>query len=159
MNRIKSWYNGLPWDRQILISAGTLSSLLLLITIMVSQGPPKSEGREIASIDTHIPVGFVLLPIEVQNAESLDSILGMKGIVDLFQVDPMKGEKAQKIARNVRLLRAPRNPNHFAILIPESQALPTLRGGGPFWVVVKPPHAGGTEFEKPVHRRIIYDGG
>jgi hypothetical protein len=64
------------------------------------------------------------------------------------------------VARNVRILRAPQNPSHFAILVLESQVKEILNSGAPFFVVVKPPGKSGTEFVKdeiPARRSITYE--
>lgn len=113
-----------------------------------------------AAVDTFIPRGFVLVPIEIQNYEALDSILGRFANVDLFQGSGPGGPPPRLVARNVRLLRAPQNPAHFAVLIAESEVDKVLRDGSLFTVIIKRPNAGGTEFVKASKRRkIIYDGG
>ncbi len=121
-------------------------------------GPP---GESFA-VDTLIPRGHVLVPIEVANYEALDSILGKFGIVDLLQPGSPDAGPAKLVARNVRLLRAPQNPSHFAILIREADTDRILRHGGVFNVVIKRPEKVGTEFVKSPsrpRRKIVYDGG
>src|SRR4051812_35626944 len=59
-------------------------------------------------IDTLIPAGFVIIPIDVQNYESLDSLLGKFGVGDLFKGE---GKNGRLVARNIRILRAPKNPS------------------------------------------------
>ncbi|MCB0362798.1 MAG: hypothetical protein KDD35_08750, partial [Bdellovibrionales bacterium] len=71
------------------------------------------------SIDTLIPHGFTLVPIEVQNSDSLNSILGNKGIVNLLAPPREEGQKTRLIAQRVPILRAPLNPSQFAVLVPE----------------------------------------
>ncbi len=103
-----------------------------------AQGPAESAG---AAVDTFIPRGFVLVPIEIQNYEALDSILGRFANVDLFQGATPGGPPPRLVARNVRLLRAPQNPAHFAVLIAESEVDKVLRDGSLFTVIVKRPNA------------------
>lgn len=108
----------------------------------------KSGSSE--SIDLLIPDGQSLVPIEVANYETLDSLIGQFGTVDLFSVDPLNLAKNQKIASRVKLLRSPRNPSHFAILVPHQMAQHILQFKGPFVVsVLNPKLASGTNFEKP----------
>lgn len=162
---MKKWwlaYQRLPWDKRLLWSG----ALIALVPISLSFAKP-NESRQVptggaGAVDTYIPKGFVLVPIEVQNYEALDSILGSFGIVDLYQAQGAEGTKLRLAARNVRLLRAPQNPMHFAVLIQETQASQVLRDGGQFTVIVKRPGTAGTEFVEEVahpHRSIIYDGG
>ncbi len=171
IKRLAEYFENQSWDRQILIFALLASAVLTAAGLGWSTLTSDEEAKTSTdNIDTYIPRGFVLLPIEVENADALDSILGIRGIVDLFLPSATKGSKAQLVARNVRLLRAPRNPSHFAVLVPESEASTTLAGGGPFWVVVKPVQSGGTEFVKHgpgnshkakgfTKRRIVFEGG
>ena len=141
------------------------AAALALIPIGLSalrSAPPTTTGDP-AGVDTFIPRGFVLVPIEAENYEALDSILGPFGWVDLFQGGGDGGER-HLVAQNVRLLRAPNNPSHFAVLIPERRAPQILKAGGSFVVVVKRPGQDGTVFVdspvragKPARRRITYD--
>jgi hypothetical protein len=119
-----------------------------------SPEPAANEG-----IDTMIPAGYVIIPIEVQNFESLDSLLGKYGVGDLFKGD---GKNGKLVARNIRILRAPKNPSHFAVLAPESQASSILSNQGNFYVALKGPHQSATqivsEHEGKNVRRIHFDG-
>jgi hypothetical protein len=105
--------------------------------------------RASESVDTFIPAGFVLVPIEVVNYESLDSVLGRFGVVDLFAVDPANGNRAQQVASRIRILRAPKNPSQFAVLAPEEQSQTLVRQAGGFYVIVQNPQSSGTAFETP----------
>ncbi|MCB0384289.1 MAG: hypothetical protein KDD43_02770 [Bdellovibrionales bacterium] len=145
----------------ILIALSTLPLLLETLWKGPSQIPDPKQPPE--SIDTLIPTGSVLIPIEVENSESLDSILGHKGIVDLHRPAREPGSKNRIVAKRLPILRAPLNPQQFAVLAPEEQAQVIVREPGPFWVVVQNPSRFGTQFErvrnKSPHRRIIVDGG
>jgi hypothetical protein len=113
---------------------------------------------EAASVDTLIPAGFILIPIEVQNYESLDSLLGQYGVVDLFRGE---GGKGTLVARNIKILRAPQNPAHFAVLAPENEATRILSQQGSFYVALKRPNEVGTHIVNDSShsaRRIQFDG-
>ena len=161
----RSFYKALSWEYRCLIGAGALSILPILAMTFASKVTPSDSSPAIetraAAVDTFIPRGFVLVPIEVQNYEALDSILGRFGIVDLLLPAAAETGRAKLVARNVRLLRAPQNPSHFAVLIREKDVDQILRFGVTFSVVIKRPGQDGTEFvtsNKPKHRTIIYDG-
>lgn len=152
-----------PWEKKILWSAAGLALIPILFSLLFrpdsSQSSAPSAAR--ADVDTYIPKGFVLVPIEVQNYEALDSILGRFGVVDLFQSATPERPEQRLVARNVRILRAPQNPSHFAILVSEGEVSKVLRFGGQFTVVVKRPEKAGTEFVKDLKenkRKIIYEG-
>lgn len=148
------------WDKRMLLSAAVLAAMPIAFSLLRSEPAPAPVKTD-SSADTHIPRGFVLIPIEAQNYEALDSVLGRFGVVDLYQ--GVKGAADQRlVARNVRLLRAPHNPSHFAVLVPESEASHVLRQGGVFTVIVKRRSESGTEFVKETsrgRRSIVYEGG
>lgn len=105
----------------------------------------QAEDYEVAA--TAIPAGFVLVPIEVANYESLDSILGKYGVVDLYIPPAEPRGHSIKVAERVKILRAPLNPSHFAVLAPENESSQLVRHDGPFLVVVQNPSAPhGTKF-------------
>ncbi len=158
MNNLKARWSRYSWETRWLILFGALAALPLLASLWPEA---KRGGEAPASIDTHIPRGFVLVPIEVENYEALDSVLGNFGYVDLYRVTPSGSRQA--VGRNLRLLRAPRNPTHFAVLVRESQSSEILSHKGSYVVVVRRPGEG-TEFVnvnntglKP-RRKIIYGG-
>jgi hypothetical protein len=98
---------------------------------------------------TFIPNGFVLVPIEVSNFESLDSILGNYGIVDLYAPGDSPKKRPIKIAERIKILRAPLNPSHFAVLAPEDESDRIVAQPGPLMVVVQPKITSGTRIVKP----------
>jgi hypothetical protein len=157
----KSSFHRLGWERRLLLSAALLSAIPAVGRMLMQSPADPAPVERAAAVDTLIPKGFVLVPIEVQNYESLDSILGRFGIVDLFQAGSESGPSRRLVARNVRILRAPQNPSHFAVLIREQDVSRVLQLGGLFTVIVKRPRNNGTEFvntEKPKRRKIVYEG-
>ncbi len=105
------------------------------------QQSPKTDADAVIatpeSADTMIPAGFVLVPIEVQNFDSLDSILGQFGIVDLYQSPLKPGGKPFRVASRIKILRAPLNPSHFAVLVKEADSPSLLVSTAPFTVIVQ----------------------
>jgi hypothetical protein len=96
------------------------------------------EPESVESAATYIPDGFVLVPIEVSNFESLDSLLGKFGVVDLYLPADEFRKRPSKIAERVKILRAPLNPSHFAVLVTEQESPKLAMQSGPFIVVVQP---------------------
>lgn len=158
-----AWFRGISRKKQLVVMI-LLSFLPVVSQLFTNQSPTQSpESASPESIDTLIPSGSVLIPIQVENSESLDSILGQKGIVDLHSPAREPGGKNRVVARRLPILRAPLNPQQFAVLAPEDQAQLIVREPGPFWVVVQNPSRFGTQFErastKPRKKRVIVDGG
>ncbi|MCC7405829.1 MAG: hypothetical protein IT288_15625 [Bdellovibrionales bacterium] len=167
INAAWNWVRSSSRRRQII--ALVIVSLLPVAWEWFRQSSTRdsSPPADPLSVDTLIPNGSVLVPIEVENSDSLDSILGSKGIVDLHRPAREPGGLNRVVARRVPILRAPLNPHQLAVLVPESQASNLTKESGAFWVTVQNPNRVGTKFEttgsanaRPrARRRIIFDGG
>jgi hypothetical protein len=76
------------------------------------------------SLLEQIPDGYVLVPIEPINLDALDSIFENYGYVDLYRSDEsgdaFRKVKRNRIATSVVLVRAPKNPRRFAVVLHES---------------------------------------
>lgn len=109
---------------------------------------PPAAPEELApeSVDTFIPQGLVLIPLELSNGESLGSIIGtMGGVVDLY-LSSQEGRKGGfLVASRVKLVRAPRNPDQFAVLVKEAEGQKILKQNGPFIAVVQNPEVRGSQ--------------
>ncbi len=119
----------------------------------------KKEIEEIPSADTYVPEGFVLVPIEVENADSLDAILGNYGVVDLFHPSLEPRGKVQLIAKQVKILRAPLDPKKFAVLVPNEQSSALVKIDTPLFVTIHNPKRSQTRFIKTQKRitRVQYE--
>jgi hypothetical protein len=116
-----------------------LSGLFIFacVTEFIGKAPKPDAPTNFDSIDTIIPAGFVLVPIDLQNAESMSSIIGDFALVDLYSIPIGKDNKGQKVGQRLRLLRAPLNRNLFAVLVPENETGPILNHGGSFFAVIQ----------------------
>ncbi len=139
---------GLPEEpKKILILSAGITILLCIISSLGSPSAETADGRSHPGIDTFIPAGFVLVPIEVQNSEALDSVLGQHGVVDLYTVSQDGSEKSRLVARALKILRAPLNPNQFAVLARDDQAPEIARHFEAFFLVIQNPNSPGTHIE------------
>lgn len=118
-----------------------------------SESPAALQPESVEEAATYIPDGFVLVPIEVANADSLDSILGKFGVVDLYvgAQDELKS-RPRKLATRVKILRAPLNPSHFAVLVPDSESQKIVAVSGALTVVVQNPNKSGATLVNPDER-------
>lgn len=116
------------WVTKIIECVGlrqpTLAILVGLMTLAIGLSKQLLSSRPLAAaqadpdadmIDTIIPKGFVLLPIEIQNLEAVDSVVGQRSLVDLFS--KQASGRSRLLLPRVVLLRAPFNPRQFAVLI------------------------------------------
>lgn len=157
MDKLIHWGRSHP---NLALLAGILLSLILAWLSQPSPGAAVADA-EPESIDTYIPAGFVLVPISVYNSESVDSIFGNHGVVDLYPVKENGNAVKWPLARGVKMLRAPKNPSQFGVLVPARAAPVVMSHGGAFQVIIHNPKQRGTVFEKPVRsvrRSIIMEG-
>ena len=119
-----------------------------------------STVKEAEYLDAYIPEGFVLVPIELSNGSSLDGLLEQKGIVDLYTGNPAQ-QKVEKAAEAVKIIRSPRNPSYFAVLVPENKASALIQRFQSFHAVLQNPKQKKKTTVKPIRkkrkRNIIID--
>lgn len=130
--------------------------LMLLMSFSSSKGSePQHTDRSTTtlSLAEQVPDGFVLVPIEPINFETIDAIVEDHAYVDLYLAsnDELSSydasssmRKKRLIARGLPLVRAPKNPSRFAVLVKESDSNVLTRLGGPVQIVVRrgPPKGG-----------------
>lgn len=100
------------------------------------------RNEEPGPADTMIPKDHVLVPIEVINQESLNGLIGSFASVDLYTSQKIGDEtksvrRGRKIASHVKLIRAPLNPQKFAVLVHERQSEAIVSFQGEFFVIIQ----------------------
>lgn len=133
---------------------------IALVSLILTQCNSVDKPLETATNDeapqalaTYIPKGFSLVPLEIANYQTLDSIFGPFGVVDLYVQDATAKNFSRIVGKNIKLVRAPKNPSHFAALVPEKEIHRLMRFGGPFFAIVQNPNVTGTQFEKETVRQ------
>lgn len=122
-------------------SAAGLSLIIIASVISMSRGETDAAKPQAeASMLDKLPEGFVIAPIDPINADSLDSIFDQHGYADLYRANGENG-KGEKIARGLPLMRAPRNPRRFAVLVREENSAVLADLNEPVLVILrkKPP--------------------
>lgn len=136
----------LPYPVWLILMVGGILSVALSNQTKSPESPlvpPSLKG-----IDTFIPKNFSLIPLqELQNQESLDSLLGAYGMVDLYSSPSEQPSEKTLLAKNVKILRAPKNPSQLAVLVPTPDAPHILGAKGPLTALLIHPELNGTEFE------------
>lgn len=134
----------LKTDRSLLLAFLALGLVALLLTLLAPADTTKPEAaaasaaEEAFDVDTFIPAGHLLIPLQLSNAESLASLSGPFSLVDLYATRE-NGRKSFKVASAVKLLRAPLNPQQFAVLVREDESAPLVTMEGPFFAALKNP--------------------
>lgn len=138
-------YLKLVKENQMVFAFVLFGLVSMLISLQDSPPPLKNELNQ-ESVDTFIPKGFVLIPLELQNSDSLSSIIGeMGGVVDLYTVRTENHKGGLKIGSRLKILKAPLNPQQYAVLVPEQQSHQVLAFTGPFMAVIQHPEERGSE--------------
>lgn len=116
---------------------------------------PQALSPNPSSVDTFIPKGFVLVPLELANAESLASLVGeLGGVVDLYQTSVEGGSRGTRVGQRLKILRAPLNPQQYAVLVKDDESSRILSYPGPFMAVVQNPEARGSEITATSKSRL-----
>jgi hypothetical protein len=135
----------LKFEHKLLVAGFFVLGLFSFLNNKSAPAPAEpTQDSAPESVDTYIPHGFTLIPLEIANAESLSSIIGnMGGVVDLYLAPNEVRKGGIRVASRVKLLRAPLNPEQFAILIKETEGQRILQQSGPFFAVVQNPEVRG----------------
>lgn len=135
--------------------------LLLVVTLMIAENILKSEpvlSEQLSKdISTIIPRGYVLIPIDVINSDKLDSVFGDFGVVNVYSTSLDFSKPNKLLAKKVKMIRAPKNPSHFAILCPEIKSHLLIQNTGPFFVAIQNPKELGTEIVTEKLSRIYWE--
>lgn len=113
-------------------------SILVGVMVLNSQtrSEPSKEAPTPVQIDTIIPKGYVLVPIELENKDAISSVIQDYGLIDLYLGNP-QSRSSKKIAQRIKLLRAPYNANLFAVLVKDQFASSIMKESGQFYAVVQ----------------------
>lgn len=114
--------------------------VLAILTYLVSKADspePQVQNEEIVQLDALIPEGFVLLPLDLVNREAISSIVGSTAVIDLFTVNAQTLNPSKKIATRIKIIRTPRNPDQFALLVQENETPQILNYTGPYFAVIQ----------------------
>lgn len=98
------------------IIGGLLLSFIISIAIYLFQ--PKNSTLSVppeleVNLSVMIPKGHLIYPFEASNFDNVEPLLGAYNMVQVY--DPQKGTL---IAKNIKVLRAPKDPSQLAFIIP-----------------------------------------
>jgi len=144
-------------DKTLLLAFVALGLVVVLKGLFTSSSdkdPAVGRPSESFEVDTMIPAGHLLIPLQLSNAESLASLSGAFSIVDLYAASE-KGHKSFKVASAVKLLRAPLNPQQFAVLVPEDESAKIMSIEGPFFAALKNPKESAKALAKKITKNPV----
>lgn len=126
-----------PQNKILLISFVVFLGLYVLLTFKQKPTAAKLPVSKLETADTYIPAGHVLVPIEIENVESVSGIIGSFALVDLY-TRPLQVGAAEMllVGQKIKLIRAPLNPNQYAVLVTEAESVELLKTNPRFWVTI-----------------------
>jgi hypothetical protein len=132
-------FSNLETQNKILIISFVVF-LLLYLLLTYRQNPRETAqdpAAKIETADTYIPAGHVLVPIEIENVESVSGIIGAFALVDLYtRAEQADTAEMFLVGQKIKLIRAPLNPNQYAVLVTEQQSTELLKMNPRFWVTI-----------------------
>lgn len=136
-------------------------SFVLLVFLVATYEYSTSSAVELPnvhadqSIDTMIPVGMTLVPIEILNSQALSELIGSHGVVDLYSPPLHPKDSPKKVVTAVKIMRAPYNPNVYAVLVKDSEAPKIARNTTGYFVTVQNPKTQNFKLEKKKAKQKI----
>jgi hypothetical protein len=130
----------MKYTQQLKNNKHLVISFVVLILVVLVNAKPSSALVETSvnqiDVTTVIPKGYVLVPIELENKDSISSVIQSFGIIDLYSGDPQIG-KSKKVASCIKIIRAPYNQNLFAVLVKDDLAQRIMNESGRFFAVIQ----------------------
>lgn len=137
-----------------------LIAFVIFFSAFIMLGKNQNENSKAPAekiyADTLIPKGFVLIPIELSNAETISSLIDQFGVIDLYAGAP-NDRGSKKIASRIKILRAPLNPQQYAVLVPEHLSNSIMQVAGTFWAVVQNRQTKSDQAVAPVTKSVAIE--
>ncbi|MBY0554681.1 hypothetical protein K2P97_09135 [bacterium] len=109
--------------------------VFLILYFTLNNRTNKKTATETIYADTLIPKGYVLVPIELANLNAVAGLINQFGVIDLYGGDTE--QNSVQIATRIKILRAPLNPNQYAVLVTENLSKQIMKFKGPFWASIQ----------------------
>lgn len=122
------------FQNKILLISFLIFVILYLIISMKNKSSSTESEKKPLYADTLIPKGYVLIPIELANKDAVAGLINQYAIVDLYT-----GTEGSSIllARRVKLIQAPLNPNQYAVMVPENFSHNIMKYKESLWAIVQ----------------------
>ena len=115
----------------------------------------KAESTQELSLDQLVPKGFVLMPIEIRNAEDIRSLIGSYGVVDLYAYSEHTGLPDKKVADYIKVIPLQTETAGLTALIPEKSALDLFEYSESFYAVIQNPTNKGSKIYKKKRKKAL----
>lgn len=141
ISSLKTKFYELSFDSKLIL-CGTILFILSFLATEYKKNNIKPSGDTAKTheqnLNEMIPKGYMIYPIDVINASSLHAMMGSFAYVNLYA--PRKRQKGTKlIGKNLKIIRSPKDPEQFALVIKESDYINQLEPQNKYYVTIKNP--------------------
>lgn len=124
-------------EKHFKLAIAVLVSIVMLIIYYLSAPKDAFVSDEVSpentvNLNVLIPEGYVLLPFIAENYIETEPFLEPYNMVRVIDARTSK-----VIARNIKLLRAPKDPSRLSFLVPENIAKKFIKFGLEFKIVIQ----------------------
>ena len=116
---------------------------------------PSSKKPQQLSLDSMVPEGFVLMPIEISNGQDIKNIIGSYGVLDLYAYSKQTGLPETLTASALKVLPPSSEEGVFTALVPEKSALHLFNYTEGFYAVVQNPQKTGAKVYKKQKKQSL----
>lgn len=139
------------WTHCIILIFLFAFSIISKFLPLLSKETPKT-----ASLDSLVPKGFVLMPIEIRNSQDIQSIIGSYGVVDLYAYSAHTGLPEVLAASALKVLPPSTEEGSFTALVPEKSARHLFDYTESFYAVIQNPQKTGSKiYKKEKNKSLI----
>ena len=143
-----------------LIKKYWMHSIILVFLLVFSIVPkflPVSSKKTPAppSLDSLVPKGFVLMPLEIRNSPDIQNIIGSYGVVDLYAYSANTGLPEILAASALKVLPPSTEEGSFTALVPEKSAIHLFSYTESFYAVIQNPQKTGSKIYKKEKKKSL----
>lgn len=110
--------------------------IFVYIYTTVGKESAPAQQEQLLTVDTLIPNGYALVPVELENIAAIASLIEGYGVVDIY-LGKSSARTSKKIFQKVKILRAPNNPHAYSLLLPDHLSSVLMQYEGPFFAVIQ----------------------
>lgn len=147
---------------QIVIKKYLTHVILIGLIVILSLGSylfqsfqKKEEPVQIKSLDSLVPKGFVLMPIEIVNRQDIMNIITSFGVVDLYSYSKQTELPTVQVAKSVKVIAPKLEDSSFVILVPEQKVSLLFEHSPPFYAVIQNPEKKDTKIYKKYKKKSL----
>lgn len=131
-------------------------TLLILFSIAGNFISSSKSQTKNFNLDSLVPKGFVLMPIEISNAQDIKNIIGSYGVVDLYAYSKTTMLPEKLVASYLKVIPPTTEEGAFTALVPKKSAIYLFDYTEGFYAVIQNPEKTGSKiYKKQKNKSLI----